>query len=134
MTATRYVLNLGTPGGGDGDPIRTAFSKIEKNFAILFGDASGQFVGKSESFAVDVAKTYLVDARTIAVTGTLPSAPELGDTVRFVDAFGSFATNNFTIGRNGKKINGVASNTVMSTNFSNITLQFINDTIGWVTL
>ena len=62
---------------------------------------------------------------------TLPASPSVGNEVTFIDAKGSFGSNNLTIARNGSNILGAASNLVVSTNGSAFTLVFLNATRGW---
>jgi hypothetical protein len=33
---TKQTINLGTPDKGDGDPLRTAFTKVNENFTELY--------------------------------------------------------------------------------------------------
>ncbi len=47
--ASQQYINIGTtPNDGDGDPLRTSFSKVNDNFANLFST----FVNTSESYTV----------------------------------------------------------------------------------
>lgn len=66
-----------------------------------------------------------------AFTVTLPAAPAANDMVRFADYSGTFATNNLTIGRNGKKIMGLAENMVVGNNNVSIVLTYIDAVQGW---
>lgn len=134
MTVILYEVNLGTPNAGDGDPLRTAMSKINKNFAILSQNPTITFEIKTVSFTAESFKTYLIDTSQNPITGTLPLNPVQGDTIRFIDSVGSFSVNNFTVGRNGKKIGGFNADIVLSTNWICKTYQYINTTIGWVEL
>ena len=62
---------------------------------------------------------------------TLPASPSVGNQVTFIDAKGSFGSNNLTIARNGSNINGSAANLTVSTNGEAFTLVFLNATRGW---
>jgi hypothetical protein len=55
----------------------------------------------------------------------------VGNEVTFIDAKGSFGSNNLTIARNGSNILGSASNLVVSVNGTAFTLVFLNATRGW---
>ena len=73
----------------------------------------------------------IIDTSAAARQVTLPSSPSVGNEVTFIDAKGSFGSNNLTIARNGSNILGAASNLVVSTNGSAFTLVFLNATRGW---
>jgi hypothetical protein len=62
---------------------------------------------------------------------TLPASPGVGDEVTFIDAKGTFGSNNLTVGRNSSNINGSASDLTVSTNGAAFTLVFLNATRGW---
>jgi len=76
-------------------------------------------------------KGYFVDTSSSAVTMTLPVSATLGDTIRFNDLAGTFATNNLTVSRNGHKIQGQTDNLVVTTNQSSFGLVYSNATYGW---
>ena len=63
---------------------------------------------------------------------TLPTSPTAGDIVALKDYAGTFATNNLTIDRGGSKLDGNAGNKVVNTNFTSLTLVYVDGTQGWV--
>ena len=65
------------------------------------------------------------------ITITLPSSPSAGDFVVVKDGTGAAATTNFTVARNGSNIASSATDLVFDKNFAEITLTYINGTIGW---
>lgn len=66
------------------------------------------------------------------VTINLPGSPNVGDTVRFVDSEGTFATNNLVVGRNGNNIMGLAQDLTASTDFEGFALLYKDGTRGWI--
>ena len=74
---------------------------------------------------------YYVNTTAGAITLTLPGAPVFGDKIVIIDLNRTFSTNPCTLSRNGKNINSVAANYVARVTSSKITLEFINNTIGW---
>jgi hypothetical protein len=79
-----------------------------------------------------VNHNYLVNTSSSAYTITLPSSPILGDRITFIDAAGSFATNNLTIDPNGLTIMGqTGKKMVLSDNNICVDLVFYNSTYGW---
>src|SRR6056300_388550 len=75
---------------------------------------------------------YFIDTTSAAHTLTLPSSPSIGDTVAIKDYAGTFGTNNLTIGRNGNNIQGVANDSLISTNRASLTLVYVDATKGWL--
>ena len=77
-----------------------------------------------------------VDGDNIVVTAggiiiTLPASPSAGDTVGIKDGTGAAATTAFTVARNGSNIAGSATDLTFNVNFNEITMMYIDATIGW---
>ena len=64
-------------------------------------------------------------------TITLPASPAKGDRIRFFDCAKVFDTNNLTVARNGKLIQGDAANLTVNTEGAAFELVFYNNTYGW---
>ena len=75
---------------------------------------------------------YFIDTTSNTHTINLPSSPSIGDSVAIKDYAGTFATNNLTIGRNGKNIQGVANDSLISSARAGLTLVYVDTTRGWV--
>jgi hypothetical protein len=80
--------------------------------------------------AFDLVRT---DTTSAVVTITLPSAPADGDRIAVVDvaAAGSWASHSLTISPNGKSINGVAGNLVLSTSGAGVELVYGSVASNW---
>lgn len=74
---------------------------------------------------------YLCDTTAGIFTLTLPASPAVYDRVMVKDAGGVFATNNLTIARNTKKINGVTDDLTVSENYISLDLVYTGPTYGW---
>jgi hypothetical protein len=94
------------------------------------GGADWQAV-KTTIFNALVGEGYFVDTSAGVITATLPASPSLGDFIAFVDYAKTFDTNNFTVGRNGKPIQGIAEDLIVDQEGAGFTLVFIDDTQGW---
>src|SRR5210317_1311361 len=75
---------------------------------------------------------YFIDTTSNTHTVTLPASPSIGDYVAIKDYAGTFATNNLTIGRNGNNIQGVANDSLISTNRASLILIYSDATKGWL--
>ena len=65
------------------------------------------------------------------ITVTLPASPATGDEVSFLDARGTFASNNLIVDRNGQPINTGTSNLTLNTAGQSFTLVYVDSTRGW---
>jgi len=63
----RQIINLGTADRGNGDPIRTAFSKINNNFAELYAILSGG--SGANIIETDIKGSVFADDSTMIVDG-----------------------------------------------------------------
>jgi len=75
---------------------------------------------------------YIIDTTSNTHTVNLPASPSAGDKVVIKDYAGTFGTNNVTINRNGNNIQGVANNSLISTNRASLTLVYVDATKGWL--
>ena len=87
---------------------------------------------KTSAFSAEVSKGYFVDTSSSAITATLPASPSAGDTIRFIDLSAAFDTNNLTVARNGKKLQGDTSDMTVATERAGFALVFSGDTQGWL--
>jgi hypothetical protein len=75
------------------------------------------------------ASYYIASAGGITIT--LPASPSAGNYVIVKDGTGAAATTTFTVARNGSNIASSASDLVFDKNWAEITLTYINGSIGW---
>ena len=101
------------------------------SFGEVTGGESWQTV-KTSGFTAVAGEGYFCNTTSAAFTATLPASPSLGDFITFIDYAGTFDTNNLTIGRNGKPIQGAAEDLTVSIERSAFTLVFVDDTQGWL--
>jgi hypothetical protein len=124
--ATSFTLNLPTTSGTANQVIQTDGSG-NLSFATVSGGAAWQAV-KTGNFNVTAKEGYFVDTTSTTITATLPSSPTIGDFVSFIDYAGTFDTNNFTVARNGKPIQGSATDLTVATERAGFTLVFVDNT------
>jgi hypothetical protein len=65
------------------------------------------------------------------ITIALPLNPTLGYQVQLIDMTGVAATTNWTVGRNGQKIQGLAEDLVVNINGARMTLVYSDAVRGW---
>ena len=124
------AYSLPTADGVTNQVLQTNGSGVV-TFATVSGGAAWQAV-QTTNFTVTAKEGYFVNTTTAAITATLPASPTLGDFVSFIDYAGTFDTNNLTIARNGKNIQGSATDLTVATERAGLTLVFTDNTQGWL--
>jgi hypothetical protein len=122
--ATSFTLNLPTTSGTANQVITTDGSG-NLSFATVSGGAAWQAV-KTSNFNVTAKEGYFIDTTSTTITATLPTSPVIGDFVSFIDYAGTFDTNNFTVARNGKPIQGSATDLTVATERAGFTLVYVD--------
>ena len=87
---------------------------------------------QTTGFTAVAGNGYFVDTTSGAITVTLPASASLGDQIAIKDYAGTFSSNNLTIGRNGHNIQGVANDSLISTNRASLLLVYVDSTKGWI--
>jgi hypothetical protein len=128
--ASNVTFTLPT-ADGTADQVLTTNGSGALSFATVSGGAAWQAVVTS-SLTVVAKNGYFINTSSAAITATLPSSPALGDFISFIDYAGTFDTNNLTIARNGKNIQGVAEDLTVSVERAGLTLVFTDNTQGWL--
>ena len=82
--------------------------------------------------AAAAGEGYFIDTTSATHTLQLPSSPTIGDEISIIDVAGTFDTNILTVDRNGKPIQGSASDLTVSVERAGFTLVFYDNTQGWV--
>ena len=129
--ATNYTLTLPTATGTSGQVLSLSDGSGSLSFTTVTGGAAWQAVVTS-SLTVVAKAGYFINTSGGVITATLPASPALGDFISFIDYNGTFDTNNLTIGRNGKPIQGVAEDLTVSVERAGLTLVFTDNTQGWL--
>ena len=129
--ATNYTLTLPTATGTTGQVLSLSDGSGNLSFTTVTGGAAWQAVVTS-SLTVVAKAGYFINTSGGVITATLPASPALGDFISFVDYAGTFDTNNLTIARNSKNIQGVAEDLTVSVERAGLTLVFTDNTQGWL--
>jgi hypothetical protein len=132
-TTVASNITFTLPGAdGTADQVLTTNGSGVLSFATISGGASWQAVITADPANAVAGYGYFCNTTGGAFTVTLPTSPSLGNFVSFIDYAGTFDTNNLTIARNGKNIQGVAEDLTVSVERAGLTLVFVDDTQGWL--
>jgi hypothetical protein len=112
------------------------------NNGIIFADGTFQNTASSASltwsneessnFTATAGQGYFINTINNPITVTLPASPSKGQTVGFVDAYGIFGINNFTIYGNGANVMVTTGNLTLGNNWEGLQLVYENSTNGWI--
>ena len=92
---------------------------------------TGQSAPKLTALSLTASNTEFIIVTAGSITITLPASPSSGDYVIVKDGTGSCSTNTFTVDRNGSNIASAASDLIFDKDFAQVTMTYINATIGW---
>ena len=116
--------------GASGDTVTLASGASQSGFGKT-GAVDFITTPKTGNFNAAAGEGYFVNTAGGAVTVTLPGSPSAGDMIVVSDYNSTAGTNNITINRNGNKINGAASDVVISKSNSAIQLVYVDVTTGF---
>ena len=125
--AATYSLELPDAVGSTGQFLKASNGSGKLTFAAVTEYSAPQL--KSGNYTAAVGEFIVASAGSITIT--LPASPSAGDYVTIKDGTGAAETTNFTVGRNSSNIASSASDLTFDKNFAEITLVYINGTIGW---
>jgi len=128
--SSSYTLTFPT-ATGTADQVLVTDGSGNLSFVDNTGGTAWQAV-KTTGFTAAAGEGYFCNTTGGAFTMTLPSSPSIGDEISFIDYAGTFDTNNLTIGRNGKNIQGSAADLTVSVERAANTLVFVDNTQGWL--
>ena len=131
-TTTDYTITWpAAVAGGNGYLLKSTTGGVLSWEEADAGGTSWQAV-KTTTYTAVAGQGIFANTSGGAWTLTLPSSPTIGDEVSVIDYAGTFDTNNLTIGRNGKNIQGSAADLTVATERAGFTLVFSDDTQGWL--
>mgnify|MGYP006152156387 CR=1 FL=1 len=130
-STTSYTLTWPATTGS-ADQILTTNGSGVLSFVDNSGGTAWQAVSAAATINVASGNGYFLNTTGNAITATLPASPTIGDEISFVDYAGTFDTNNLTVGRNSKNIQGAAADLTVATERAAFTLVFSDNTQGWL--
>ena len=122
-----YSLELPNAVGSTGQFLKASDGSGKLAFDTVTQYSAPQL--KSGNYTAAVGEFIVASAGSITIT--LPASPSAGDYVTIKDGTGAAETTSFTVGRNSSNIASSASDLTFDKNFAEITLVYINGTIGW---
>jgi len=126
-----YTLTM-PAATGSADQILVTDGSGNLSFVDNSGGTAWQAVSAASTINVAAGNGYFLNTTSNAITATLPASPTLGDEISFADYAGTFDTNNLTVARNGKNIQGAAADLTVATERAAFTLVFTDNTQGWL--
>ena len=133
--AARLNGSIATGDTPSADELNDAMMSLNIMKQAMFGTLIGTRLSPQDCAGLTAIQAenggeYQIGAGGFLVTA--PANPRSGARFGVVDASLSFATNNCTIARNGRLLNGSASNLVLTANGQNVRFWFRGDTGNWI--
>ena len=116
-------------GANLNDEFKVATFKSNRNY--VSPTANAWTAPSGTPVATAAGDKLFIDTST-AKTVTLPASANMGDEIRIIDVTGNAGTNNITVGRNGHKIHGAASDLVININRTALGLVYYDAAQGWL--
>ena len=116
--------------GSSGKTVTLASGASQTGFGRT-GTVDWCTTAKTSPFTAVSGDGFFVNTTSGGITVTLPASPSAGDIVAFKDYANTWDSNAVTLCRNGSKINGVCSNTNLTTESQSVTLIYVDGTKGW---
>jgi hypothetical protein len=129
--ASSITFTLPSADGTNGQVLQTNGSAVLSFATPSAGGTSWQAV-KTSGFTAVAGEGYFCNTTSSAFTVTLPASPTIGQEVAIIDYAGTFDTNNLTIARNGKNIQGLAEDLTVSIERAAFSLVYTDTTQGWL--
>jgi len=129
--ATTVTFTLPSSDGTSGQVLQTNGSAV-LSFATPTAGLTWNSTVNSTTFTAVVNTGYFVNTSTAGFTVTLPASPTIGQEVAFIDYNATFDTNNLTVARNGKNIQGLAEDLTVSIERAAFSLIYTDTTQGWL--
>jgi phage baseplate assembly protein gpV len=135
-TSSKYTLSV-TTASGTAQPVpvgATLLCVSDGTNTVTRIIQKGYYSIDSSSITAYTAVAgdqILVNTTSNPVTITLPASPSTGDEIFILDARGTFAANNLTVGRNAQPIMSNGSDLTLSTSGQTVNLVYVDSTRGW---
>jgi hypothetical protein len=124
---TRQIINTGqTPNDRRGDPLRTAFEKINNNFTDLYVSFKGWQIARSDYNAQN-GDRIIADTSGGPFTIALPSSPIEGFYIEIADG-GDFSVNNLLL-TSARPVEGFDQDIVFD--IKGLSLEFVYVGTAW---
>ena len=133
-SSSHYTITIKTSSGtGVAMPVGSTMLVIVDGTNVITGITQKGYVTTTGAYTAVNGDQVIVDTSAAAVTITLPASPSQGDAVSFIDAEGTFDTNNLTVEPGSEKIhaNTAGDEMVVDTNNAGFTLVYQDSTYGW---
>jgi hypothetical protein len=131
-TTTGYTITWPAAAAGTaGDALTSTTGGALSWTTIVTGTAWQAIKVTGDSPVAAVAgQGYFLNTAAGVITINLPGSPVVGEEISIID-YGSAATNNITVGRNGNNIQGAASDLTVAIDRAGFTLVY-DGTAGWL--
>ena len=102
------------------------------NLSWVTAATSNSWVEKTADYTASSGDKIIVNSTSSAITITLPANPTFGDEISIIDGSANAGTNNITVDRNTRNIDGESSDMILDVDGAAFNIVYYNPTRGWI--
>tara|TARA_B100000497_G_C7667259_1_gene402358 strand:+ start:711 stop:1403 length:693 start_codon:yes stop_codon:yes gene_type:complete len=132
LSANTFTLGTQSFPASDGTAGQVITTDGNGNLSWVTSATSNSWVEKTSDYTATSGDKIIVNSTSSAITITLPANPTFGDEISIIDGSSNAATNNITVDRNTRNIDGDSSDMILDVNGAAFNIVYYNPTRGWI--
>lgn len=132
LSANEFTLGDQIFPTSDGTSGQVITTDGNGNLSWVTAATSNSWVEKTSNYTASSGDKIIVNSTSSAITITLPANPTFGDEISIIDGSANAATNNITVDRNTRNIDGDAANMILDVDGAAFNIVYYNSTRGWI--
>lgn len=119
--------------GGNSDQWNSTYQTVSSLSALWMNAGTALYTVTADNFTITNSSSWAVNTTSKSITGTLPTSPSSGVTIRFLDAAKTWGNTNrsLVIVRSGQLIESLTENLNCDISGYSFSLTFVGGSVGW---
>ena len=132
LSAVTFTLGSQSFPSSDGTNGQVITTDGNGNLSWVSSATSNSWVEKTANYTASSGDKIIVNSTSSSITITLPANPTFGDEISIIDGTSNAGTNNITIDRNTRNIDGESQNMILDVDGAAFNIVYYNPTRGWI--